>query len=303
MKVLVTGSTGYVGHYVVKALLDAGHSVVSVSRDAGKTKTASGAKLEIFSNVEYRMGDVSNGNGLEEAMNGVEAVVHLVGIIAEKGLQTFQRVHVEGTRNVLKAAKAVGVKRYVHMSALGARSNAVSGYSSSKFQAEELVRASNLDWTIFRPSLVFGVGDDFFGHVLKNLVSQAPIVPQIGDGMFLFRPIWVGDVAQCFVQALAKPDTIGKTFDLVGPKEFTFKELSALMQTALGIKKPVVAVPLPIMDIMVPIMNIVPAIAPITKDQYAMMKAGNTGNPEVMNQSFQLEHRKLETELPAILGK
>ncbi len=303
MKVLVTGSTGYVGHYVVKALLAAGHSVVSVSRDAGKTKTASGAKLEIFGNVDYRMGDVSNGNGLKEAMNGVDAVVHLVGIIAEKGLQTFARVHVEGTRNVLEAAKAAGVKRYLHMSALGASANAISGYSSSKFQAEELVRASSLDWTIFRPSLVFGVGDDFFGHVLKNLVSQAPIVPQIGDGMFLFRPIWVGDVAQCFVQALTKPDTIGKIFDLVGPKEFTFKELSALMQTVLGLKKPVVAVPLPIMDIMVPLMNIVPAIAPITKDQYAMMKAGNTGNPETMNQTFDLEQRKLETELPAILEK
>ncbi len=303
MKVLVTGSTGYVGHYVVKALLAAGHSVVSVSRDAGKTKTASGAKLEVFGNVEYRMGDVSNGNGLKEAMNGVEAVVHLVGIIAEKGLQTFSRVHVDGTRNVLEATKAAGVKRYLHMSALGASSNAVSGYSSSKFQAEELVRASGLDWTIFRPSLVFGVGDDFFGHVLKNLVSQAPIVPQIGDGMFLFRPIWVGDVAASFKQSLEKPDTIGKIFDLVGPKEFSFKELSALMQTVLGLKKPVVAVPLPIMDIMVPIMNIVPAIAPITKDQYAMMKAGNTGNPEIMNQNFKLEQRKLETELPSILGK
>ncbi len=303
MKVLVTGSTGYVGHYVSKALLEAGHSVVSLSRDAGTTKTASGAKLEIFGNVEYRMGDVSNGNGLKEAMNGVEAVVHLVGIIAEKGLQTFSRVHVDGTRNVLEAAKAAGVKRYLHMSALGASSNAVSGYSSSKFQAEELVRASGLDWTIFRPSLVFGVGDDFFGHVLKNLVTQAPIVPQIGDGMFLFRPIWVGDVAQSFVQALSKPDTIAKIFDLVGPTEYTFKELSALMQTVLGLKKPVVAVPLPLMDIMVPIMNIVPAIAPITKDQYAMMKAGNTGNPDIMNQNFQLEQRKLEQELPAILGK
>jgi uncharacterized protein YbjT (DUF2867 family) len=312
MKVLVTGSTGYVGHYVVKALLEAGHSVVSLSRDAAKTKTASGAKLEIFGNVEYRMGDIGNsnvstqsngGNGLKEAMNGVDAVIHLVGIIAEKGLQTFQRVHIDGTRNVLEAAKAAGVKRYLHMSALGASATAVSGYSSSKFKAEELVRNSKLDWTIFRPSLVFGVGDDFFGHVLKNLVSQAPIVPQIGDGMFLFRPIWVGDVAQCFVQALTNPATSAQIFDLVGPKEYTFKELSALMQTVLGIKKPVVPVPLPIMDIMVPLMNIVPAIAPITKDQYAMLKAGNTGNPDIMNQNFKLEQRKLETELPAILGK
>jgi uncharacterized protein YbjT (DUF2867 family) len=303
MKVLVTGSTGYVGHYIVKALLAAGHGVVSVSRDAAKSKTASGAKLEVFKNVEYRMADVSNGNGLKEAMNGVDAVIHLVGIIAEKGLQTFQRVHIDGTRNVLEAAKAAGVKRYLHMSALGASASAVSGYSSSKFKAEELVRASSLDWTIFRPSLVFGVGDDFFGHVLRNLVSQAPVVPQIGDGHFPFRPVWAGDVGACCVQALSKSETVGQTFDLVGPKEYTFAELLKLTQTTLGFKKPTIAVPIPIMDILVPIMNLVPAIAPITKDQYAMLKAGNTGNPDIMNRNFQLEHRELLQELPAILGK
>ena len=303
MKVLVTGSTGYVGHYIVKALLAAGHAVVSVSRDAAKSKTASGTSLEVFSQVEYRMGDISNGNGLKQAMIGVNAVIHLVGIIAEKGLQTFQRVHVDGTRNVLEAASAAGVKRYLHMSALGASASAVSGYSSSKFQAEELVRASSLDWTIFRPSLVFGVGDDFFGHVLRNLVSSTPIVPQIGDGHFPFRPVWVGDVASCYLQALEKPETIGKIFDLVGPKEYSFAQLLDLEQAALGLKKPKVAVPVPIMDIMVPLMNIVPAIAPITKDQYAMLKAGNTGDPETMNKTFQLEQRDLQTELPLILGK
>ena len=303
MKLLVTGSTGYVGHYIVKALLAAGHSVVSVSRDAAKSKTASGATLEVFGQVEYRMGDISNGNGLKEAMIGVDAVIHLVGIIAEKGLQTFQRVHVDGTRNVLEAAKSAGVKRYLHMSALGASANAISGYSSSKFQAEELVRASSLDWTIFRPSLVFGVGDDFFGRVLRSLVSSAPIVPQIGDGHFPFRPIWVGDVANCYLQALEKPETIGKIYELVGPKEYTFAQLLDLEQAALGLKKPKIAVPVPIMDIMVPLMNIVPAIAPITKDQYAMLKAGNTGNPEIMNKTFKLEQRQLETELPVILEK
>jgi uncharacterized protein YbjT (DUF2867 family) len=303
MKVLVTGSTGYVGHYVVKALLAAGHSVVSVTRDAAKSKTASGAALEIFKDVEYRMGDISNGSGLKEAMNGVDAVIHLVGIIAEKGLQTFQRVHVDGTRNILEATRAAGVKRYLHMSANGASATAQSGYSSSKYSAEELVRASGLDWTIFRPSLVFGIGDDFFGRVLKNLVSQPPVVPQIGDGHFPFRPVWAGDVATSFVQALTKPETVGKTYELVGPKEYTFLQLLDLEQAALGLKKPKVAVPIPIMDILVPIMNIVPAIAPITKDQYAMLKAGNTGNPDAMNGAFQLEGRTLESELPAILKR
>ncbi len=303
MNILVTGSTGYVGHYVVKALLGAGHKIVSVSRDAATSKTASGTKLEVFKNIDYRMADISNSNGLKEAMEGIDAVVHLVGIISEKGLQTFQRVHVEGTKNVLKAAKDAGVKRFLHMSANGASATAVSGYSSSKFQAEELVRASGMDWTIFRPSLVFGVGDDFFGRVLRNLVSQTPVVPQIGDGHFPFRPIWVEDVAAAFVQSLTKPESVGQTYELIGPKEYTFAQLLSLEQAALGFKKPTIAVPVPIIDILVPIMNIAPALAPITKDQYAMLKAGNTGNPEAMLKTYNLEHRSLEQELPLIVKK
>ncbi len=303
MKVLVTGATGYVGHSVTEALVQAGHGVVGLSRDGKKSKAASGANLSLDPNVDYRAGDVASGAGLKEAMQGVEAVIHLVGIIAEKGAQTFEKVHVGGTRNVLEAAKAAGVKRYLQMSALGAGPQANSGYSSSKYAAEQLVQASGLDYTIFRPSLVFGKGDDFFGRVLKNLVSSGPIVPQIGDGMFLFRPIWVGDVAAAFAQALTNPVTIGKTFDLVGPKEYTYKQLVSMEMDVLGFKKPAVAVPIFLMDIAVPLMNLVPAIAPITKDQYAMLKAGNTADPTPMRAAFTLEWRDLERTLPEVLGK
>jgi uncharacterized protein YbjT (DUF2867 family) len=303
MKVLVTGATGYVGNSVCEALVQAGHSVVGLSRDGQKSKAASGVALALNPNVEYRAGDVASGTGLTEAMRGIEAVIHLVGIIAEKGQQTFERVHVGGTRNVLEAAKTAGTKRYLQMSALGAGPQAASGYSSTKYQAEQLVQASGLDWTIFRPSLVFGKGDDFFGRVLKNLVSSGPIVPQIGDGSFPFRPVWVGDVAAAFVQALSNPATIGKTFNLVGPKEYTYKEMVALEMNVLGMKKPSVAVPIFLMDVMVPLMNLVPAIAPITKDQYAMLKAGNTADPGPMKAAFKLEWRSLEQTLPEVLGK
>lgn len=303
MKVLVTGATGYVGFYVIKELLEAGHHVVGLARSIGGSKTASGVSLGLHSSATYLVGDVASGNGVSEAMTGVDAVIHLVGIIAEKGLQTFEKVHVEGTRKVLEAAKKAGIKRFVQMSALGAGPTAVSGYSSSKYRAEELVRASGLAWTIMRPSLIFGRGDDFFGRVLKNLVSQAPIVPQIGDGSFPFRPIWAGDVARAFAQSLEKPATISQVFDLVGPKEFSFKELLDLEMNALGFKKVKVPVPVPIMDIMVPLMNLVPAIAPITKDQYAMLKAGNSADPAPMKAMFNLEWREIERELPIILGK
>jgi uncharacterized protein YbjT (DUF2867 family) len=302
MNVMVTGATGYVGHSIVKTLLEAGHSVVAVSRSGAKSRTASGKDLGTVPGARYLAGDVASGAGLKEAAQGCDAVINLVGIIAERGDQTFKRIHVEGTRNVLEAARSAGAKRYVQMSALGAALGAASQYSATKFEAEELVRASGLEWTIFRPSLVFGVGDDFFGRVLKNLVGT-PVVPQIGDGSFPFRPVWVGDVAQCFAQALTNPVTVGQVYELVGPREYTFRQLLDLEMQTLGMKKPVVPAPIFLMDIAVPLMQILGPLAPITRDQYAMLKAGNTADPTKMQQTFTLESRSLETELPRVLGK
>jgi NADH dehydrogenase len=302
MNVIVTGATGYVGNSIVKTLVEAGHNVTAVSRSGGKSRTASGKDLGTVTGARYVVGDVASGAGLQEAAQGCDAMIHLVGIIAERGDQTFQRVHVDGTRNALEAAKNAGITRYLHMSALGAAAEAQSRYSATKFQAEELVRASALNWTIFRPSLVFGVGDDFFGRVLKNLVST-PVVPQIGDGSFPFRPIWVGDVAQSFAQALTNPATVGQTYELVGPKQYTFRELLDLEMRTLGAKKPVVPAPIFLMDIAVPLMQLLGPLAPITRDQYAMLKAGNTADPTKMRAAFKLEERTLEVELPRVLGK
>ena len=303
LHIAVTGATGYVGHYVVRELLERGHTVTAISRSGAKSSTASGKTLATFEGVKYVGGDVSSARNLDLALAGADVVVHLVGIIAERGDQTFQNVHVSGTKNVLEAAKKAGVKRYLHMSALGASATAVSGYSASKFAAEELVRASGLEYTIFRPSLIFGEGDDFFGRVLKNLVSSTPIVPQIGDGSFPFRPVWVGDVAKSFAQSLDIPETIGQIYDLVGSQEFSFKELLLLEMSALGIKKPLVPAPIFLMDIAVPLMQILGSLAPITTHQYAMLKAGNTADPSKMNATFRLENRPLETELPKLLGR
>ena len=301
LKITVTGATGYVGHHVLHELLERGHSVTAVSRSGAKSSTASGKTLATFENVKYIGGDVSSARNLDTAFAGADVVIHLVGIISEHKDQTFANVHINGTKNVLEAAKKAGVKRYLHMSALGAAANAASGYSSSKFAAEELVRASGLEYTIFRPSLIFGKGDDFFGRVLKNLVSSAPIVPQIGDGSFPFRPVWVGDVAKCFAQALDIPSSIGQVYDVVGSKEFSFKELLQLEMNALGTKKPLVPVPIFLMDMAVPLMQILGSLAPITTHQYAMLKAGNTADPTPINAVFKLENRSLETELPKLL--
>ncbi|MBB5232595.1 complex I NDUFA9 subunit family protein [Deinococcus budaensis] len=291
MNILVTGATGFVGRAVVQELLRQGHTVFAGSRRGEGLPGARGLSL-----------DVTDPASVLRAVQGAapEAVVHLVGIIAEAGEQTFGRVHVEGTRHVL-AATPRGA-RYLHMSALGADEASASGYSRSKAQAEALVRASGLPWTIFQPSLIFGVGDDFFGRVLRDLVSQAPVVPMIGDGRFPFRPVSVEDVAQAFAGALDRPETAGQTYALTGPQEFSFRQLLELELAALGKKKPIVPVPLALMNLAVPLMGLLPK-PPITRDQYAMLKAGNTAPSEPARTVFDLPLLRLEDRLPQILGR
>jgi uncharacterized protein YbjT (DUF2867 family) len=291
MNILMTGASGFVGRAVVQELLRRGHTVLAGSRRGTDLPGAPGLKL-----------DVTDPGSVLRAVNEAqpEAVIHLVGIISEAGGQTFTRVHVGGTRHVL-AATPRGV-RYLHMSALGADEASASGYSRSKAQAERLVQGSGLPFTIFRPSLIFGVGDDFFGRVLRDLVSSAPVVPQIGDGHFPFRPVSVEDVAQAFAGALERPETAGQTYALTGPEEFSFRQLLELELAALGKRKPIVPVPLALMNLAVPAMGLLPR-PPITRDQYAMLKAGNTAPNEPARTVFGLPMLRLQDQLPGILGK
>lgn len=293
MRVLVTGATGFVGGHVVKHLLDAGMQVTTFGRLQRST--------ELPATVASLQGDVVTSEGLAAAMSGVDAVVHLVGIIRERGGATFERVHVEGTRNVLAAAARAGVPRLVHMSALGAGVGSSSGYHRSKAAAEELVRSSAAAWTIMRPSLIFGVGDAFFGGTLRNLVTQPPVIPVVGSGEYPFSPVWIDDVATAFVRALERPTTVGGSFDLVGPREYTLRELLVLVRETLGLNKPLVNIPLPLMRVGVALFRLLPN-PPITRDELIMLLAGNTGDPRPAVEAFGLELAALEEHLATILS-
>lgn len=292
MRVLVTGATGFVGHHVIDRLLERGHEVVALARHRAAPRPG----------VRPARGDVVTGEGLADAVAGADAVVHLVGIIRERGGDvTFEKVHVRGTRNVLAAAREGGVRRYVHMSALGAASGSASGYADSKARAEAIVQGSELAWTILRPSLIFGVGGEFFGKILKDLVRRPPVVPVIGDGSYPFRPIWAGDVARAFEGALERPDTAGQRFELVGPAEYSLRELLVLVRNALGSRKPLVNVPLPLLRLAVPLLELLPD-PPITQDQLHQLLRGNTGDPEPARTAFDLTMEPLPKRLPEILG-
>ncbi len=291
MKVLIVGGSGYVGTHLARHLLEQGHQVTVASR-RGEGPLAG---------VRYVMADAAKDEGLLEAAQGQEALIYLVGIIRERGDQTFRQAHVEGVRHSLAAARAAGIRRFVHMSALGTARGTGSRYYETKAEGEELVQASGLDWTILRPSLIFGQGDEFFGGILKGLVTAPiPFIPQIGDGSFVFRPIWVGDVSLAFEQALSRPNTFYRSYNLVGPKEYTLRELLLLVRDTLGSQKPLLPIPLALMDLVVPLISPLP-FSPITLDQYLQLKMGNTADPSHMRNAFSLVERSLEVELPGIL--
>ena len=312
MNILVTGASGYVGKRVVTLALQAGHSVKALSR-SGKLPTDLPTELADSTQLTAVAADIGDIPALREACQGVDAIIHLVGIIKERKNASFEQVHVEGTRNVVTAALDTGVKRYVHMSALGATNQelcAQSGYMKTKAEAESIVKGSALDWTVFRPSLIFGQDDEFFSTVLRQLVSLPPFIPQIGDGSFLFKPVWLGDVAAAFVQALDNPNSFGKSYDLVGPIEYSFRDLLELERKSLTAlkspnsfisKKPIIPIPLPLMKLAVPVMQILPN-PPITSDQFAMLLAGNTSSSTEAEETFDLSMTSLESKLKQMLA-
>jgi len=229
--ILVTGGTGFVGQEVVRELLALRYRVRLVARHPGPTTP--------FANhpgVEIIKGDVLQPETLPAAMKGVQAVIHLIGIIAETSQVTFEQAHVEATRNVLAAAQKAGVTRWIQMSAAGTRARAHSRYHLSKWQAEELVRQSGLDWTIFRPSLIYGYDErDRLLNLFRLVLSgPLPFIPLLDGGRVLVQPVSVCEVARCLARAPAKVASLGQTYELVGPVAFSWRELVSRMAGALG---------------------------------------------------------------------
>jgi len=228
VKVLVTGGTGFVGTSVVNRLLQRGHAVAVLARDSRKTRNRYNRWVETVA------GNVLDPASLAAAAAGCDAIVHLVGIINEKCDQTFDRMHREATENVVGAAKAAGVKRFLHMSAMGSSEDSPSRYGQTKAAGEKAIRASGLNWTIFRPSIVFGPGDGFVSLLAPIVRLNPGFIPVIGPGTTKFQPVAVSDVARVFADALEKPETIGKCFEVGGPQVFTLNDIYREIAAAVG---------------------------------------------------------------------
>jgi uncharacterized protein YbjT (DUF2867 family) len=296
-RVFMTGATGFVGHAVIQALRAEGYAVRCLVR-RGSERDLRG--LEAIERVE---GNVLARETLERGMAGCDTVIHLVGIIREQAatLSTFERIHVQGTINVLDAAAGTGVRRYLHMSALGSRPNARSRYHQTKWAAEEAVRSNPVPWTIFRPSIIYGRGDEFVS-LLAGMIQRYPVVPVIGGGLQRLQPVPREHVAAGFARAAALDTTVKQTYDVVGPDAVTLLRLLDLVGEALGrarVRK--VHVPIGLVRPLARLLHRLPGF-PLTPDQLLMLEEDNVGDPRPFYTTFGQSPMPLATGLRAMLG-
>ena len=275
--ILVTGATGFVGRRVVERLSSSRQNVRALTRGDGAAMLPWGVKIAV--------GDVLDPKSLTSAMQGVDAVVHLVAVIREFGDRTFQRVNYEGTKNVLEAANKAGVGRVVCVSTVGSTSDPDVPYLYSRWMAEEEISRSDLDYTVVRFTIGFGEGDEFLNR-LAAIVKMSPLAPVVGDGTSVFQPISVDDVARCVVESIGRYDLEGKTVDIGGPDYFTYDELIDLVAETLGVKVAKVHVPVSVMTPAATVMEALSPHPPVTREQLKMIAVGENTSLDSVERNF-----------------
>jgi uncharacterized protein YbjT (DUF2867 family) len=271
MKVLVTGATGFVGPSVANAIVDAGHEVRVLERKPGAWRDA-GIRCQ-----ESVQGDVTDADSLRRAANGVEVVVHLVAIRQGKPEQ-FERIMVEGTRNLIGAAKDAGVRRFVLMSALplNEQTKDLVPYYNAKWAMEQDVAASGLERVIFRPSFIFSRDGGILPTFLK-LAKLSPFTAIMGSGEQRIQPIWIDDVGAYFAQAIDSTEAVNRTFELGGPDAVTWNELWQKIRALQGIRRrPTIHMPIGLMRIPALVTERLPGNIPLTRDLLTMLEAGDS---------------------------
>jgi NADH dehydrogenase len=266
VKILVTGATGFVGPSIVQALRAADREVRVLAREPARAAglTAMG--------VEVVVGDVTDPASLDAAIDGCTHVVHLVAIIKGRPAD-FERVMTVGTQNVVAAAQAAGSERFVLMSALGTSDPPTVPYYAAKLAEEREVKASGLEYTIFRPSFIFGPGGGALATFMRQ-VKLSPVVTVIGSGKQRSQPIWRDDVAEYFARAIADPVAANRVFELGGPDTVSWDELYLAIADALGKRRTLLHIPAGLAQAGARLTERLPG-APLSSDQVTMIEGAD----------------------------
>lgn len=295
MVIAVTGATGFVGRHVAALLAHRGHRVRALVRQPAPAGPPGGPACELV------VGDLAQPAALTTLVRGADAVVHLVGIIVEAGPATFRAVHVTGTERLLRATRDAGVRRFVHMSAIGARDTPdATPYHRTKWQAEVLVRGSGLSAAIFRPSIINGPGNVPI-RTLARLYRWSPVVPVFGDGRFPMQPVWIEDVAHAFARAV-EDDAIVGAFELGGPAVLSYEQFVRAIGRAAGHRRPLVHLPLALVRAAARAADLLGRWAPLTSDQLQMLVEGSATPANALRPVFGIEPLPFEDGLKRYLG-
>ncbi|HYM73939.1 MAG TPA: complex I NDUFA9 subunit family protein [Stellaceae bacterium] len=270
-QIAVLGGPGFIGRYVVKHLAERGEVLAVGSRHAADAK---------FLKLKGDVGQVGLVNiaiddevRLPAFLAGKDALINCVGILHERGAQKFDLLHYSAPARLARLAREAGIERLIHISAIGADLRSSSAYARSKAAGEQAVRDAFPTATILRPSIVLGPEDDFFNR-FASMAMLSPVLPLIGDGETRFQPVYVGDVAEAVVRALDDPAAAGRTYELGGPKIYTFRALMELMLAEIRRKRWFVNLPFAVATAQARAMSICPN-PPLTPDQVEMLRRDN----------------------------
>ena len=273
MTILVTGAAGYLGNQTVKRLVNMGQSVRAMARNDEKANLRLGALVD---QIEVVKGDVTDPDSLVPVMRGVTAVIHYVAIAMEKGGQTYEEVNFQGTVNVLNAAEAAGVSRFINMSQNGADANLPYRFLASKGKAQEVVAASSLSWTALRPSAIFGPQDEFFNTFARLLLLTPLVFPLIGGGKAEFQPVSVHDVVEAVIRCLDDDSTIGEELTLGGPEVLSLGEIQRRIIDAMGTWRLLVPAPVALLRPAVRVMESLLPGSPVSTSLLDLLAVPNT---------------------------
>ena len=303
MKVALFGGTGFVGSYLVDALLAHGHTPRLLVRPGSESKVVQPERCEIVP------GDIDDRDAIAACLQGADAAIYNIGLLREFPAQgvTWEKMHYQGAARVIDAAVAAGVKRFLLMSANGVKPDG-TGYQSTKFRAEQHLAASGLDWTVFRPSVVFGDprGRMEFCSMLYQQMLKPPIPAPLfhnglwpsGAGRFRMSPVAVEDVAEAFVRALETPASVRRVFPLGGPEAPEWREILDVIAQAAGKRKLKVPAPVAVPRAAAALLDRF-AWFPVTRAQLDMLLEGNACDGSEAWSMFAIEPQRFE---PAALG-
>jgi NADH dehydrogenase len=296
MRIVLLGATGFLGRHLLPGLSAKGHECIALSRNTERCRD-----VRLVPRVTLHQADVSDPEVLARHFEGADAVISMAGILNEPGRNGtgFHSVHVGVVESTIQACRNSGVKRLVHVSALNAGKGR-SHYLATKGRAEELIRqAEDIDSTIVQPSLIFGADDGFFNR-FASLLRWTPVMP-LACASARLQPVWVGDVTAAICAIVEDPSTAGSTCPLVGPNEYTLRELVEFTARTMGLKRRVVPLPDSLSRLQAFLMDFVPG-KPFSSDNYRSLQTDNTSVENALWR-FGIEPRALEGIVSAYLGE